>query len=220
MFRKSVGLSLVLVGTFVYFIYAFHVRIRPEDAPVYKKMMQISHELRSKNALERHPIEQFRQKVQKDIWTLNEHYQIQSSESQLIVKQKKDKFEAIEYLKNINGQIEDKEQLRTFSALNGIYQIPTQNFIADNCNLVFFKMPDRTFNGAAIADTITYNPIDKTVLLSTIAPKKVLFWQEGLRMSAPEVLLHQDKIEGLGHVHFTFTLEEQNTIDNLFGKYL
>lgn len=116
--------------------------------------------------------------------------------------------------------MEDQEQLRTFSAISGIYQIPTQEFIAEHCNLVFFKMPDRTFNGAAIADTITYNPMDKTVLLSTEAPKKVLFWQEGLRMSAPEVLLHQDRIQGLGNVHFTFTLEEQNAIDNLFGKYL
>jgi hypothetical protein len=183
-------------------------------------MMQVSTELRSKTALERHPIRQFRSQVQKDIWTQAAHYQVKSAESELIVKQKKDKVEAIEYLKNIDGKIEEPEQLRTFTAQSGIYQIPTQEFIADNCHLVFFKMPDRLYNGAAIADTVTYNPVDKTILLSTIAPKKVLFWQEGLRMSAPEVLIRQDQIQGLGNVHFTFTFEEQNAIDKVFEKYL
>ena len=44
MFRKNACLFLTLIGASVYFIYAFHVRIRPEDAPVYEKMMQISQE--------------------------------------------------------------------------------------------------------------------------------------------------------------------------------
>lgn len=220
MFRKSTGLFLTLIGISTYFIYAFHIRIQPEDAPVYTKMMEISHELRSKNALERHPIQQFREKVQKDIWTQNSYYQIRSEQSELVVQQKKDKVESIEYLKNIDGIIEDKEELRTFTADSGICRIPTQEFTAQNCHLVFFKMPDKTYNGAAIADTVTYNPIAKTILLSTAAPKKVLFWQEGLRMSAPEVLLQHDTVHGIGHVHFTFTLEEQNSLDKLLEKYL
>jgi lipopolysaccharide export system protein LptA len=71
----------------------------------------------------------------------------------------------------------------------------------------------------ALADTLTYHPLDKTILLS--AAKKVLFWQEGLSLSASQVRIHHDQtVEGLGDVHFAFDLEEQNFIDQLFKQYL
>jgi lipopolysaccharide export system protein LptA len=71
----------------------------------------------------------------------------------------------------------------------------------------------------ALADTLTYHPADQTLLFS--ATHKVLCWQEGLSLSANEVLIRQDQtIEGHGDVHFSFDLEEQNSIDNLFKQYL
>lgn len=74
----------------------------------------------------------------------------------------------------------------------------------------------------AIADKLIYNLVDKTILLTS--DKKVLFWQEGLALSAPEVIVHRDKpeetIEGFGDVHFSFTIDEQNAIDELFKSYL
>jgi hypothetical protein len=71
----------------------------------------------------------------------------------------------------------------------------------------------------ALADTLTYDPQAKTLLFS--AEKRVLFWQEGLSLSAPQVLIHQDQtVEGQGDVHFAFDLEEQNYIDQLFRRYL
>lgn len=71
----------------------------------------------------------------------------------------------------------------------------------------------------AVADTLTYNPLDKTILLSAV--RKVLFWQEGLSLSASEVLIRPDHtVEGHGDVHFAFDLDEQNYIDQLFKQYL
>ena len=71
----------------------------------------------------------------------------------------------------------------------------------------------------AVADTLTYDPIDKTLLFS--AAHKVLLWQEGLSLSAPEIFIREDQtVEGRGDVHFTFDLDEQHYIDELFKQYL
>lgn len=71
----------------------------------------------------------------------------------------------------------------------------------------------------AMADRLTYDPSEKTLLFS--ADKRVLFWQDGLTMSATEVLVRENQtIEGYGNVHFTLDLEEQNCIDEFFKQYL
>lgn len=86
-----------------------------------------------------------------------------------------------------------------------------------NVQLVSSRIQDKL--SYAIADTLTYNPIDKTLLFSS--PRKVLFWQQGLSLSATQVLIRQDQsIEGHGDVHFAFDLEEQNSIEKLFKQYL
>lgn len=71
----------------------------------------------------------------------------------------------------------------------------------------------------ALADQLIYNPADKTLLFS--AQDKVLFWQEGLSISADQVFIREDQtIEGRGNVHFSFTVEEQNSIDTFLKQYL
>ncbi len=71
----------------------------------------------------------------------------------------------------------------------------------------------------AMADQLTYNPLDQTLLFS--ADKRVLFWQDGFSLSASEVLIRQDQsVVGHGDVHFTFDVEEQNQIDAFFKQYL
>lgn len=71
----------------------------------------------------------------------------------------------------------------------------------------------------ALADELHYDPVTKELLLC--AEKRVLFWQEGLSLSAPKVLIHgKERVEGLGEVHFVFDLEEKNFIEKLLGQYL
>ena len=89
--------------------------------------------------------------------------------------------------------------------------------LSGNIRLISSKILDK--ESFAIADMLTYDPFTKTFLFSS--EKRVLFWQEGLSISAPQVLIHKDQtIQGLGDVHFAFDLEEQNFIDKLFKQYL
>lgn len=94
---------------------------------------------------------------------------------------------------------------------------PTQLVLVGNVRFMSTYIQDK--ESYATADTLTYHPIEKHLLLS--ADRKVLFWQEGLTLSASEVLIRQDRtIEGHGDVHFVFDLEEQNYIDELFHNFL
>lgn len=94
---------------------------------------------------------------------------------------------------------------------------PEKLFLEGNVQLLSSRVEGK--ESFAIADTLTYNPHEKTLLFTS--PRKVLFWQEGLSLSAPQVLIREDRtVEGKGDVHFTFDLEEQNYIDQLFGKFL
>lgn len=94
---------------------------------------------------------------------------------------------------------------------------PTLLILEGNVHLISSRIQDK--KSYALADTLTYNPIEKTFLFS--GAKKVLFWQEGLSLSASEVLIRQDQtVEGRGDVHFAFDLEEQNSIDQFFKHYL
>ena len=86
-----------------------------------------------------------------------------------------------------------------------------------NVRLLSSRIQDKESH--ALADTLTYDPHEKTILLSSA--KKVLFWHEGLSLSADEVLIRPDQtVEGRGDVHGSFDLEEQHSIDSFFDPYL
>jgi lipopolysaccharide export system protein LptA len=78
----------------------------------------------------------------------------------------------------------------------------------------------------SIADRVSFSPQEGTIVLSASFPKRVLFWQEGLNLSAPEISIKKDPatkketIEGKGDVHFAFDTEEKNIIEQLLSKYL
>ena len=94
---------------------------------------------------------------------------------------------------------------------------PTLITLSGNVRLISSKIQDK--ESFALADTLVYNPNDQTLLFSR--EKRVLFWQEGLSLSASEILIRKDRtVEGLGDVHFSFDFEEQNFINQLFEKYL
>lgn len=96
--------------------------------------------------------------------------------------------------------------------------------ITENVRLISNQIQNK--DGFAVADSIQFFPEDQTMILSAVPPKRVLFWQEGASLSAPEVRIQKDLltkepfVQGKGDVHFTFTLEEQNIIDQFISKYL
>jgi len=80
----------------------------------------------------------------------------------------------------------------------------------------------------ALADQMMYLPKTRTIVLTSIAPHRVLFWQSSgdLTLSAPEIRVEidqktqQENVLGVGDVHFHFTLQEEDAIETLFSKYL
>lgn len=152
MFNRPLFAFISLIGVVVFLAYWFHVRITPDIAPVYRKLVQESAELRSRHALERHPALQKREGVQKDIWAVNGserlHFRLKSRHSELALTQKKDKVEAIEFLQDIDCWVQDEvdraaslQQIRTLTAEEGIYYFPSHKFIAQHVNLAFFRLP-------------------------------------------------------------------------------
>ena len=93
-------------------------------------------------------------------------------------------------------------------------------------NVRFFSPCIQNKESFSLADKLSVRLSDQTLVLSAAPPKRVLFWQEGLSLSAPVVLIQRDpvtkseSIHGKGDTHFTFNLEEQNIIDQLIAKYL
>ncbi|MES2273146.1 MAG: hypothetical protein V4487_03020 [Chlamydiota bacterium] len=97
---------------------------------------------------------------------------------------------------------------------------PKLMILEGDVRLVSSRIQDKL--SFAAADRVVFDPIEKTLVFSSSAPKKVLFWQEGLFLSANQVRVDTKKesIQGDGDVHFTFNPEEKNYIEELFSKYL
>ncbi|NGX48535.1 MAG: hypothetical protein K940chlam5_00122 [Candidatus Anoxychlamydiales bacterium] len=98
-----------------------------------------------------------------------------------------------------------------------------KNIVLEN-SVRFKYTEDKNFIGYGLADKIEYLPLETKVLLSSDKDKKVLFWQEdkSLKLSANEIHINpkeKNDIKGLGDVRFTFNLEEQNLIHDIFSKY-
>jgi len=103
-------------------------------------------------------------------------------------------------------------------------QKPTEIIFQKNVQLFSPNIQEKeTF---ALADTIEMNLIGQTLLLKADAPKRALFWQQGVHLSAPEMLIFKDPetdkecIQGKGDVRFTFNTDEQNLIERFMSKYL
>ncbi len=126
------------------------MRPNPADLADYAKLIDESLELRSQSALERRPARQLRKEVQKDIWTINNHqrlhYRLKSQGSDLTIRQKKGKVEAIEELQEIECCMQEEingneEQIRYLVASEGTYSFPSHRFVAEDADLYFFSLP-------------------------------------------------------------------------------
>ena len=133
-------------------LFLFHIRIRSSDASKYRKLVQESAELRSRRALEKHPAHQMREGVQKDIWAIDGterlHFRLNSGYSELTLRQKRDKFEAIEELQQIHCWVQEAidpasqmQQVRTLTASDGAYYYPSHRFLANTVHLNFYRLP-------------------------------------------------------------------------------
>lgn len=152
LFRRATFSFLAVNAAFLAVSYLFLVQVRSSDAPRYRKLVQESVELRSRRALEKHPVKQIREGVQKDIWAVDGkerlHFRLISVHSELALRQKKDKVEAAEDLQQITGWIQEEvdsiaqiQQVRTLAASDGTYLYPSHRFLATQVHLAFYRLP-------------------------------------------------------------------------------
>lgn len=71
----------------------------------------------------------------------------------------------------------------------------------------------------ALADAVTYKMEQKELLLTAAPTKKVLFWQDGLELSAPQLRI-TDAIEGIGDIHFMLNTEQKKQLLEIFSRHL
>ncbi len=225
--------NITLIAYFLFFcigtatIY-FAIHIRPTDAPTYKQLIQDSKDLHSQTALEKQPMHQLRKQVQKDIWTSlhNEqtHIVLQSAASNLTTQQKRDKFEAVEILQDLTCSIEGPHSLQ-IQAQHGSYSISDFQHLQfiGNVQLHGYIEDKESF---ALAETLHYFPKERKMLLSSEAPSRVLFWQNDLQLAAPQIQIAPDSstslitVQGIGDVHFSFDLNEENAIQEFLRCFL
>ncbi|MBN2478715.1 MAG: hypothetical protein JXA94_00645 [Parachlamydiales bacterium] len=96
-------------------------------------------------------------------------------------------------------------------------------YLEKQIKLIYKKEKEKL--GYAIADKMLYSPIDGMIKLIGDKDNKVLFWQENgaIKLSSEEIHISQkekDYINGVGDVRFTFNMDEENLIHEIFSKYL
>lgn len=134
--------------------------------------------------------------------------------------------EKIELEQNVHIEQTGKFSIQANTANLILLNKNKPSFVEIEGDIHLFSPSIQNKDSFAVADRIHFSPIQQTMTLSAKEPKRVLFWQEGVSLSAPEIIIEKDPltgeefIQGKGDIHFTFNTEEQNIIDQFISKYL
>lgn len=132
---------------------------------------------------------------------------------QLVWNPKKENIQCTGYV-----MIHDPEQFTIFSDRGTIFLNklhPTKVVLNQNVRINLSEhQKKQTF---ALADQLIYDTQEKKV--NILGKKKVLFWQEGLSMSAQELVLTKEKaVFAKGDVHFSLSLDDEKKLEEIFQK--
>ncbi len=130
--------------------------------------------------------------------------------------------------KKNNDDIIFQDNIVTITSKKATLSYTTDNTIKtidleDSVKFIYKK--DANTLGYGIADKILYSPESKIIKLSCLEDKKVLFWQddESIHLSANAIVIDQkekESIKGIGDVRFTFNVDEENILNEIFSEYL
>lgn len=150
MLKRTFILALTSVLIFWGLLLANLLIVRPSDYKDYQTLLDQKTGKMEKNALLQ-PVRQMRSDVQKDVWFCEGkdrlHFRIHSECSELALKMADNKPEIVETLQNLECDLQDKlyfdhagkkfQQLRHFTANEGVYLFPSHRFFAEKVNLSF-----------------------------------------------------------------------------------
>ncbi|MDP1608599.1 MAG: hypothetical protein Q8L98_04715 [Chlamydiales bacterium] len=250
-YKKAVFFSSFLLSASLLSLYFFMIAVKPDDIAEYVELMQNSQNFRSQNSLASQDAVQLRQQVQKDIWTRESHIQLKSLKSTLSLSKKDRSLYAKETFHEVFGIIEKEDQPTChFTMDEGYYCFPSEKLIGKNLhlsiegtcliqadeaeitdlhepfqlqgNIHFSSLPEQEGSIYALADSASYYPKTRILILNGSKEKNVLCYQDAHTFSAPQLHIHEDTktIEAKGDVRFSFTVEEKTSFEHIFSKYL
>lgn len=203
--------SLALIFLTATLIYFQQVRILPQDRLTLLELMRENEEFKKKKEQSKAPTEQKRKQVIKDIWPSDEslHLHIQSKSSELILKKEGPRLTLVETLQGVKASFRDDFFL---CADQGTYLLPSHEFtIEQNCVM-------RQNQRVVYSPKVTFCFNDYSILCDS--PRGL--FENDLRFSAEKLLWSKtdQKLHLQGDVHFSFTPEEENSLDALLKQYL
>lgn len=124
-----------------------------------------------------------------------------------------------------NLSIEAASASLSYSIVEGHFQ---PSFLTCSDQIRIHSQPEGGRESFAIADKLSYDIGARTAILSGGSPRRVLFSQpaSSLALSADEAKLlfepetNQCSLQGMGDVHFSLDIQEQNLLETVFSKYL
>lgn len=127
----GLGFLCLICGTGT-FLVLHHITVTKADRSLYETLMRRTKELRSTDILERHPSEQARKLVEKDLWTQKGeerlHFHVASQSSNLLLSQKAKETNLRELMDHVVYTSEAPAML--LSAAYGFYEYPSLQMAA------------------------------------------------------------------------------------------
>jgi hypothetical protein len=145
--RINIAAALLLCAV-AFLVYWVEIRSEEKDREKYAQLVAESKSLLSSKKIDVQEARQKRTGVQKDIWTAERsHVQLLCSESELAIMKKKKKFEAVEFLHDLecySQETVDREknaqEIRVIKADEGTYFFPAHRFVAGEVDLNLYRM--------------------------------------------------------------------------------
>jgi len=148
-----------------------------KDELSYHELVQANIQLLSQKTLEKEPIQQLRQGVQKDIWRMEGdqrlHLRLKSDQSHLSLIQKKKKIEVIELLKKTECLIQEKidlaaqtQNIKSLKTEEGVYSFPAHSFFSNTVEMAFYQIPGITLPLSLITEQPFLEGVAQEITLS------------------------------------------------------
>lgn len=149
---RSYLLSFLLLGALFASLLFFFTSPSEKERQSYFQTLKETEARRKEKVLSKQPMQQTREKVQKDLWIVQGgkrlHTRIASRRSHLTLSQKGGKIEAREDLEDLFSLLQEAidpekntQELRAFSSEKGLYLYPEHRFSAKQVDIAFYTAP-------------------------------------------------------------------------------
>lgn len=207
MFQRGSLFGFGFLFLFAGLLYFLHFKLRQGDPALYATLLREGAELRSKQQLGQEPAHQKRQTVQKDLWSGGEnrtHFRLKSNGSELTLRQRKDKFEAVEQFEDFECCLQEAvhpskgvQEIRYITGKAGTYSFPSHEFLATEALLAFYEVPGISLPSEEIENPpFLWATAEKATC--TAAEPLIAYQLEGatdqeIRFKADEMVWHREK---------------------------